>query len=278
MKKYYFSMRAIALAGLAGVFLFSQEMPTDRVTVPFSNPSKPGLVEAGVHNGGITVKGYDGKEVIVEAKVREGRVQEEKSKKEVKGLRLIRVPGGTGLEIEEEDNVMEVNVSSFKQTIDLFIQVPYNTSLELSSHNNGDIVVENVNGEIEASNHNGKLTLTGISGSVVANTFNGSVTATFAKVDPGKPMSFSTWNGDVDITFPANIKARVKMKSERGDIYSDFDMQIDKSPQKTEEDERKEGGGYRISFDRYIVGTINGGGPDYTFDNFNGNIYIRKSQ
>jgi len=278
MKKYYFSMRVITLACLAGAFLFSQDMPADRATVPFSNPSKPGLVEVGVHNGGITIKGYDGKEVIVEAKVRERLIQEEKPKKEVKGLHLIRVPGGTGLEIEEEDNVMEVNVSSLKQTIDLFIQVPYNTSLELSSHNNGDIVVENVNGEIEASNHNGMLTLTGISGSVVANTFNGSVTVTFVKVDPGKPMSFSTWNGDVDVTFPANIKARVKMKSERGDIYSDFDMQIDKSPQKTEEDERKEGGGYRISFDKYIVGTINGGGPDYTFKNFNGDIYIRKSQ
>lgn len=80
--------------------------------MPFSNPSKPGLAEVGVDNGGITVKGYEGNEVIVEARVRERLVQEEKSKKEVKGLRLIRIPGRTGLEIEEEDNVMEIPASS----------------------------------------------------------------------------------------------------------------------------------------------------------------------
>ncbi|MBN1224000.1 MAG: hypothetical protein JXB23_12205 [Candidatus Aminicenantes bacterium] len=278
MKKYHSIIVTVALAFLAGAFLFAQEKPADRATVPFSNPAKPGMVEIGVHNGGITVKGYDGKEVIVEAKVRERMVQEEKSKKDVKGLRLIRVPGGSGLEIEEEDNEMQISASSLRQTVDLFIQVPYNTSLELSAHNNGNIIVENVSGDIEANNHNGSLTLTGISGSVVANTFNGPVTVTFTKVDPGKPMSFSTWNGNIDVSFPANIKARVKMKSERGDVYSDFDIQLEKAPQKVEEDERAEGGGYRISFDKYIVGSINGGGPDYTFNNFNGDIYIRKSQ
>ena len=43
---------------------------SDRVAVPFSDPGKPGLVKANLINGGIIVKGYDGKEVIVEAKPR----------------------------------------------------------------------------------------------------------------------------------------------------------------------------------------------------------------
>ncbi len=280
MKKQHYLTVCITILFLAGAFLYAQEKPSDRAAVPFSNPSKPGRLEVGVHNGGITVKGYDGKEVIVEAKMRERLVEDEKKEasEKSKGLRMIRVATGTGLEIEEEDNEMEVSVASLKQTVDLIIQVPYATSLELSAFNNGDISVENVTGEIEANNHNGRLTLTGISGSLVANTFNGNVTVTFTKVDADKPMSFSTWNGDIDVTFPASIKAKVKMKSERGDVYSDFDIQIDKTPQKVEEDEREEGGGYTISFDRYIFGAINGGGPEYAFKNFNGDIYIRKGK
>jgi DUF4097 and DUF4098 domain-containing protein YvlB len=280
MKKQHYLIICIAILFLTGALLEAQEKPSDRATVPFSDPSKPGKIDVGVYNGGITIKGYNGKEVIVEAKVRERLIREaERTESEKsKGLRMIRVSTGTGLEIEEEGNKMEIGVASMKQTVDLIIQVPYNTSLELSAFNNGNISVENVSGEIEANNHNGRLTLTGISGSLVAHTFNGGVTVTFDKVDPDKPMSFSTWNGDIDVTFPANIKAKVKMKSERGDVYSDFDIQINKTPQKVQEDERKEGGKYRISFEKYIYGAINGGGPEFTFKNFNGDIYIRKKK
>lgn len=266
-------------ACMAGTLMLGQQAQSDRVTVPFSNPSRPGFLEARVHNGGITVKGYEGKEVIIEARVREHSLTEALDTPEKgKDLRRIRVMAGTGLEVEEKDNIMEVGVSSLKQTVDLVIQVPYNTSLELSSHNNGDIVVERVKGEVEVNNHNGKLILTAISGSVVANTFNGGIRVTFEEVNPGKPMSFTTWDGDIDITFPPTIKAKVKMNSELGDAFSDFDIQIDPTPQKVMEDERKEGGKFKISFDKYIIGKINGGGPEYTFKTYNGDILIRKGK
>jgi DUF4097 and DUF4098 domain-containing protein YvlB len=184
----------------------------------------------------------------------------------------------TGLTVEEENNLMEISVETFKRAVDLTIQVPSSSSLELSTFNNGDIVVENVNGEIEVNNHNGALKLSGISGVVVASTFNGEVTVNFTKVAPDKPMSFSTWNGDIDVTFPADIKANVKMKSERGDIYSDYEIKITATPPSAVEDKRKEGGKYRISIGEYTSGTINGGGPEFQFNTFNGNIYIRKAK
>jgi DUF4097 and DUF4098 domain-containing protein YvlB len=139
-------------------------------------------------------------------------------------------------------------------------------------------MIENIAGEIEANNYNGKITLTGISGSVVAHTYNGEVTVSFTQIDPDKPMSFSTWNGDVDVTFPAMVKADVKMKSERGEVYSDFDIQVKQTPQKVVEDEREEGGGFRISFEKAIYGSINGGGPEYQFKTYHGDIFIRKAK
>jgi DUF4097 and DUF4098 domain-containing protein YvlB len=91
-------------------------------------------------------------------------------------------------------------------------------------------------------------------------------------------MFFSTWSGDIDVTFPANIKADLKMKSERGEIYSDFDIKIERAAQRVEEDKRAEGGKYEISFDKYITGKISGGGPELVFNTYAGDILVRKAK
>src|SRR5271170_1289317 len=43
----------------------------DRITVNLSDPSRPGTVKASLVFGSILVKGYDGKEILVEAHARE---------------------------------------------------------------------------------------------------------------------------------------------------------------------------------------------------------------
>ena len=281
MKKYQHMAILIVFLFLAGTLAFTQEGKTDRATVPFSDPSKPGFIEASVYNGSVIIRGYEGKEVIIEAKLREKLVSEEKEEEEnekARGMKRILGSTGTGLEVEEEENVMDISVSSMKQTVDLTIQVPFNTSMEVGSYNNGEVQIENVTGEIEANNYNGKVTLRGISGSVVAHTYNGEVIVSFKQITPDKPMSFSTWNGDVDVTFPATVKADVKMKSEMGDVYSDFDIQVKQAPQKAVEDEREEGGGYKISFEKAVYGSINGGGPEFQFKTYHGDIFIRKAK
>ncbi len=94
--------------------------------------------------------------------------------------------------------------------------------------------MENVKGELEVNNVNDKITLTNISGSVVANTVNGDVDVTFKSIDPKAPMAFSTLNGDVNVTLPADTKANLKLKSDNGDVFSDFDIDIDKTPAKVD--------------------------------------------
>lgn len=258
------------------IFVSAQEeSQVDRATVPFSNPAQPGFLKASVLNGSITVKGYDGQEVIVEARARSRKFTRKRDESQrTAGMRLLSVPT-TGLEVTEEDNVMRVSTQAFKRSVDLNIQVPFATSLKLSGVNNGFITVENVSGEIEVNHVNGELTVLDVSGSVVAHTTNGEVKATFKDVDSEKPMSFSTFNGDIDVTFPAALRADVKMKSDQGDIYSDFDIAVKQAPKKVEEPKR-ESGRYRISFEKYVYGSINGGGPEFHFKTFNGDIMIRK--
>jgi DUF4097 and DUF4098 domain-containing protein YvlB len=282
----------LLLVGAAALGL-AQDTKVDRAVVPLTTPGKPALIKAGVITGGITVKGYEGKEVIVEARIREEKLEqgdeeaeaelagEEEDKTEPDksaGMKLIPVVG-TGLEVEEENNVITINSESWKNAVDLVIQVPSASNLELSSTNDGDIIVENVSGTIEVSNVNGSNTLKHVSGNVVAQTVNGEILVTMSRVTPDKPMSFSTMNGDIDVTFPADVKAAVRLKSQQGDIYSDFDVSLKPAPQKPAEEAARSGKGkYRISFDRFLTGAVNGGGLEFTFNTFNGNIYIRKGK
>ena len=59
----------------------------------------------------------------------------------------------------------------------------------------------------------------------------------------------------------------------------DFDVALAaRAPQQqTAEDSRAQGGRYKVKIDKGVRGTINGGGQEIQFRNFNGNIYIRRA-
>jgi hypothetical protein len=332
MKKIIGRLIILTLLVAAGGLAFAQQAPraektpepqqpsqtqADRTVVPLSNPDKPAKIEASLMRGSITVKGYEGKDVIVEARIREKSLwegpfavatspeaarilksklkvyqlaekrsglaavgeaeQEEKKERSHEGMKLI-TSAMTGLSVEEEDNTVRINTESWRHAIDLTIQVPVASSLDLGTTNDGKVSVENVNGDIEVSGTNGSITLRNVSGTVVAHTVNGDIEVVFSRVAADKPLSFSNMNGDIDITLPADIKASVRMKSQQGNIYSDFDVALKAMPTKVEGAEKTEKGKFRISFDRGIYGAINGGGQEITLNTFNGNIFIRKKK
>ena len=258
---------------------WSQDAQPDRVTVPFSDPARPKTLKASLINGSITVKGYDGKDAIVEARPESGgrrRAERPDRPDRSDGLRRIDI-AGTGLVVEESENVITVGTRSINENISLNIQVPFNTSLKLHAVNGGDIVVDHINGDVEIDNTNGNATATHVSGSAIVHALNGKVLVSLDKVTPDKPMSFSSLNGDIDLTLPADVKAKVRLKSDNGAVYSDFDIALDASSRKPVVQDNNSGRGkYRVQFDRTTYGSINGGGPEMQLTTFNGNIYIRK--
>src|SRR5229473_2154785 len=192
----------------------------NHVSVNLSDPARPAFVKASLVNGGITVKGYDGKEVVVEARAR----NRESGRSDSTMKRI--VVSSTGLSVEEENNEVRISTDSYMRPIDLSISVPVHTSLKLSAVNSGDIVVTGVDGELDVNDVNGSVTLNNVSGSAVAHAMNGRLLATFSRVNPQKAMAFSSLNGDIDVTFPADLKANVSIRSDRGDVFSDFDVQL----------------------------------------------------
>jgi hypothetical protein len=244
------------------------------LTVPLSEPGKPFTLEAKIFNGSITLMGYDGKDIQVA--IHTEKDDEKSDDNEGGGMR--RIGGGTlDFSAEEHDNAVSIHAPMSTKLKGITIKIPQgSTKIVLGTVEDGDIEVKDVSGEIEINNINGAISATGISGSVVANTINGDVVVKFKSVDPKAPMAFTSLNGKVDVLFPADTKANVKLKSDRGEMFSDFDIAVDKTQPKVEKS--SEDHYYSVKIEDWVYGKINGGGPEMMMKTMQGNIYIRKAK
>ena len=270
-------MRRIKFLALLCTLLFAtaswaQGGPGQELVVPLSNPGQPVVLEVSLVQGAITVTGYEGSQVIVEYTIEESTDAEDEVE-EVDGM--MRIPDSSvGLTIEEKDNLVEIGTDWSAQEVNLEVRVPVQTSLRINCVNGGEMVVSGVAGTHELSHTNAGITAVDVRGSVVADTTNGDLVVKLLEMDPDTPMSFSSFNGDVDVTFPAALRADLRMRSGQGDIFSDFEVQL--QPVEATVTTEEHGGGYHLRMEREVRGTVGGGGPEMTFKTFNGNVYLRR--
>lgn len=255
---------AFALAALA-LPLWPQDVSGGRLRVSLADPSRPAQLVVSSINGRITVHGTDRNDIAVLP--RGGDSHHDRSD----GMRRIDTGHG-GLSLSQTGNVVTIGTGA-PYNSDLTLEVPVSTSLNLKSVM-GDVDVDNIAGDIEAGSTNGRIRLTNVSGAAVLHGVNGNIVAVFTHIPSDKPMSFSTLNGEIDITLPADARATLKMKTTNGDAYTDFDMTLHSGGNTAE----GTGGGFRrhTAADHTITGTINGGGPEIQVVTFNGSIKIRK--
>ena len=243
----------------------------NELIVPLSNPSEKGSLEVSIQRGSINVVGTNRSDVLIKYT---SLVNKRQNSKEMKnGMKRI-FNGAIDLQASEHNNQIEVDSDSWNNGIKLTIEVPKTFDLELDTHNGGNIVVENVTGNVVLENHNGGITAKRMAGTVTANTHNGTILVELNSVTPNIPMSFITYNGNVDVSLPSSVKADFKLKSNRGEIYSGFDVSLSKAApvKKTV----SKSGTYRVYIDDWVRGKTNGGGPEIVMQNYNGDIYIRK--
>jgi hypothetical protein len=267
-------------------------------SVPLSDPNKRGKLKAHLNYGSITVKGSPRKDVLIKYKTveesdRENDEEDDKDddrrlkplarintqtnndKSDGNKAGLKKISGGVlDLEVTENGNLVKVGSNSFSEKVKLEIEVPLEFDLNVSTFNDGVMFISNVSGELELTNHNDDITAENISGSVLATSFNGAIKISFNKVKENTPMSFSTFNGDIDITFPSSLKATFKLKTEQGEVFSGFEMKtVQEAPVQKKE---ISGGTYKVVIDGSIKGEVNGGGSEFSMKNHNGDIIIRK--
>ena len=249
----------LALAGCLGAIpAYAQEC----TTVKFNDPSRPGLLKIDWHNGSVIVKTHNSSDVTLETA---RNVNRRPDPPEAAGLRRIDTADEITVD-SDSSNVITISSHNGQNGSNLQIEVPVKTNLKLLSHNGAVISVDGVEGDIEVSNHNGTINVLNVAGSVVADSHNGKVTVSLRDISPGKPMSFSSMNGSVDVTLPPTSKLNVKLRTQNGGIWTDFDIQTQPSSTPA------------VRGDKTITGTINGGGADFDLRTHNGNIYLKKEK
>jgi DUF4097 and DUF4098 domain-containing protein YvlB len=256
MKKLFLITLLTAAGALS---LRAQDKAPDKMTVPFTSATGRKL-EINIPRGNITIRAYDGQEAVIESDGSTGRALRSKQKEPPPGMHRIENPNAP--RVSTQNNTLKIDMGMWPSGGNLTIQVPAQTAVNVTTMS-GQIHIENMAGEIEASSMNGRVTVENASGPVVANSMNGKIQVSLNNVMPDKAMSFSTMNGDIEVALPASIKANVRMRTNRGSMFTDFDFQ-------TQRESREQGR------EQSTVGAINGGGPEIRFMTNNGDIVMRK--
>ena len=231
----------------------------------FENNSTSNVISIVIEAGEIYVEGYSGNEILISA---DGF---EPPPEKAKGLTPLYANGrsdnsGIGLSVSREAGKMQV-VSVGHQEIDYHFKIPDQSSIQLQAGpRNDDISIHKMKGEIEVKAHSDDVEILGAGGPVVANSISGNLHIDFDQLNTTKPIAISVVSGDVDMFLPADAKANLKLSSISGEVYTDFDIQLE--------------GGHKVEQDigrrKPIQATINGGGVPIQISTISGNIYLRK--
>ncbi len=218
-----------------------------------------------INSGKLTIEGYDGDEVIIRA---EGY---EPPPDRANGLKPIHAKGrdnsGLGLVVDQHGNTIQITKVNHLEA-DYFIKIPQTTSVTTTIEPRmDDLLIEKIQGEVEVNAKANDVVLKDISGPVVINNVSGNIDVEFTRVSPDKPSSISVVSGDVDITMPSQSKASFNMCTVSGEIYTDFDIQLN---------QKSEGSLKSIYRRNPVQCTINNGGSNFLINTVSGNIYLRK--
>jgi hypothetical protein len=274
---FLMAMVAVNQPGLAEEFKRTEEMAK---TLRFGDADgDPRLIVDNLW-GAIEVKGYDGDEVRVN--VRKTIVARSETK-------LNYAETNVTLEIFEEDDVIELYVDGpfrdrrrggfnwkgsehegYKVIYDFEIKVPNNCAVDLSTVDEGDIVVEMVEGDFDVHNVNGKIDMKGIGGSGDVHAVNGKVSLEFDE-NPKEDCSFGTINGDVRLYFQPGLSADFYMKTMNGEAFTDFE--VNSLPGRTKTSNARNGKSvYKVA---HMSGVRAGkGGPTIELNTLNGDMFI----
>jgi DUF4097 and DUF4098 domain-containing protein YvlB len=225
--------------------------------------SATGTIVLVMENTDLTIEGYSGTEVQIEAAGYEGPPER------AKGLKALSSRGqdntGLGLEITTSGGTMEIKKTS-GQSVDYRIKVPQKANLKIEEDGwggSGDYEIRGCQGEIEILTTNSDMVLENVSGPIVAKSTSGDITIKYGALNTDKPTSIVNTSGFIDVSFAASAKASLKLRSISGEIYSDLDLKVPNSD-------------FKQKYSNKIDGDLNGGGVEVSLHAISGNIYLRK--
>ncbi len=215
--------------------------------------------------GSVNINGYEGNVIIVTGTP---RFRDNVDNEQVNYRKIS--PPRFSLSAEVKDNNVLLLCDSYGNTIDFNIQVPVNMSIKIKSIDNGEVSVYRINGEIEIENEYGNIFAGNISGSSVINTTYGNIRVIFKKI-PETPCMFTSFEGDIELVFPEDEKASLKIRSPKGEIMSlvNLDITERKALLRSDQDIKK------YTLENWTRATLNGGGTEIILSSYSGNIILK---
>ena len=258
----------------------------EQISRAFTLPTDAGRGTLALYNitGSVTVQGYAGSQVLVEA------------------TKTIRADDGETLAIgkneaqlgfaQHGDSLLvylaapfdsrpgynnrrndDHRVVAYAYTFDFVVKVPYQLNLHISTVNHGAVRVQDVTGTLSVSNINGPITLNNVKGATQAHTVNGDLDATYA-ANPPSASSYYALNGQIRVHYPANLSADMHFKSMHGEFYTDF-AAVKQLP--TPATQKATAGGTLYNMSRETAVRIGSGGPALRFETLNGNVTVSRN-
>lgn len=269
--------------------LGQEEKETINRDISFRNGGSNPVLQVDNINGSVQVEAYEGNTVQLQVeKTLKGNTPDDlaQAKQEIKlGIAqagdsilvyidgpMLYQRGPTGWRRYNENNNWN---KDYHYTFNFKIKVPARTHLFVSTINQGDVRVQNTQGVVQASNVNGPVYLAGIAGPTKAHTVNGPIEVTYQQ-NPPQSCTYKTINGDIEVAYPPTLSADLRFKTKNGEAYTDFDAteQLPSAVAKTEN--ASNGNSYRYESTPGV--RIGKGGPQHTFDTFNGDITVKKNK
>lgn len=241
----------------------------ETIVVPLSRPGEPMSLSIDFISAHIEVIGEERKDVSLAVTFSGGqrKITTPSGAKTLAG-------GGAGLEVEERDNRVSVDSDGPPSPVHIVARVPRRAKLDLSTVNEGEIAVRDIVGDLQLENVNGPITATNINGSVIAESVNAPIVVGLTAVAPGGATSLSSLNGDITLSLPANVKTELHLDSGRGEVVSDFELDVKPVKPTIERNERR--GGVSVRMENIVVANVNGGGPVIRIKTYNGDIKLSK--
>jgi len=268
---------------------------TDKVVMElkFEKPTNANntLIVANI-NGSMKVQGYGGDKILIEsertikaktdARLEQGK--KEMQLKQIDRLDTLIVYVGGGCNHFSYENKKHRNGwgyhsncddgdcnSLYDYTFNFIVKVPKQINVEVSTVNEGNVIVENMKGTVKANNVNGAIKLTSLEGSASASTINGNVDIEYLR-NPNKDCKYYSLNGDINAWFVKGLAANVSFKSFNGSLYTNV-QNMEGLPALLEKKESENGIKLKVNNNRYKIGN---GGALQDFETFNGDVIVKE--
>ncbi|TAE46824.1 MAG: hypothetical protein EAZ06_03365 [Cytophagales bacterium] len=251
---------------------------TKKVTKEFKFDTKAKKVKISSISGKIEIQSHNKNEILIVGEISE---REKNTPKDAEGLTKVTNSGGddnTGMSIniKEEDGIVYIKRTSKEweggnSKYKIFIPEKMNLSINQKGYNGKSIKISNVKSEIEVKSAYSPVTIENVTGPLILSVTYAGAKISFEKLSQEKPSSIIGAYSKVDVTLPSDTKANLKLESDYGNIYTDFELQKDN---KKEEDEDV----WCMGCKNNIESKINGGGVELYLKSPYGNVYLRKKK